>query len=501
MKKFLCFASVFAVIFMAVCGIYGAGCAVAASDPDTLTIAIELDITAIDPMNHNETITAFVTNMYTSRLFVFDENLNIENELAKSWKYLDDKRLQITIHKGIKFHDGTEMKAKDVAASIMRATKMPKVSYVVSAVNNVEVTDDYTVVIHTNVPFAPLIGNLIHPGCSILSKAQIDSGDFSYINGSGPYKFVKWQSGNEIVLERFDDYFDKRYAGDFKRMVYKIIPEGTSRTIALEAGDVDVITTLDTIDYDRVVANKKLTVVEILANHIFYMSMNTEKPPFDNKLVRQAMNYAIDKESALMVAENGHGQVLRSVTPSKILGWKDNNYTYDPAKAAELLKQAGYPGGKGLSITITTYGEDRVGPVIQANLSELGIDAKVSNMDRGAFLERVHGGNFMAALSGWTTSSDPDRFFSALLHSRGIGSNNNARYKAADSLINKGASTIDEAARRKIYNQIHEQVMDDAPWVPLYSRMLIMVGTAKFKYPANIMDPVWNVQFNRIRRK
>ena len=483
----------------AACTACGAG-APAEGKADVLTIALDLDITAIDPMNHNETITAFVTNMFTSRLFVFDKDMNIENELAESWEYLDDNRLKIVIKKGIKFHDGSEMKAEDVAASLMRATTMPKVSYVLSAVEKVEVAEDYTVVIHTGKPFAPLMGNLIHPGCSILSKAQIEAGDFSYINGSGPYKFVKWQPGNEVVLERFDDYFDERYAGDFERMVFKVIPEGTSRTIALEAGDVDLVTTLDTIDYNRVAENKKLTTIEILANHIFYISMNIEKPPFDNQLVRQAMNYAIDKESVLMVAENGRGGVLRSITPDKILGWKDNAYSYDPAKAAELLEQAGYPGGKGLSVTITTYGEDRVGPVIQANLTELGIDAQVNNMDRGAFLDRVTKGNFMAALSGWTTSSDPDRFLSSLLHSRGIGSNNNARYTRADALIDQGASTIDESARKEIYNRIHEQIMADAPWVPLYSRMIIMAGTSRYTYPENMLDPVGNAQFNRIRQ-
>lgn len=497
MRKFSYYVLACMVFLIVVCaGAVASG----ANDSDTLTIALDLDITSIDPMNHNETITAFVTNMCTSRLFVFDKNLKIENELAESWKYLDDQSLQITIKKGVKFHDGSEMKAEDVAASIMRATKMPKVSYVVSAVDKVDIVNDYTVVIHTRKPFAPLMGNLIHPGCSILSKAQIDSGDFSKINGSGPYKFVKWQTGNEIILERFDDYFDNRYAGDFKRMVFKIIPEGTSRTIALEAGDVDIATTLDTIDYKRVVGNKNLKTIEILANHIFYMSMNVEKAPFNNELVRKAMNYAIDKESVLMVAENGRGETLRSITPSKILGWKDNDYSYDPAKAAALLKQAGYPGGKGLSITITTYGEDRVGPVIQANLAELGIDAKVSNMDRGAFLARVNKGDFVAALSGWTTSSDPDRFLSSLLHSRGIGSNNNARYTKADALIDQGASTINETTRKGIYNQIHEQIMADAPWVPLYSRMIIMAGVSKYTYPANMLDPVGNVQFNRIRK-
>lgn len=467
---------------------------------DTLTVAIELDISSIDPAGHNETVTAYVTNMITSRLFTYDEEMNVQPQLAESWEYLSDNELKIKIHEGVKFHDGSEMKAEDVKASIERAVESPKVAYVVNKVDNVDIVDDYTVIINTKTPFAPLIGNLVHPGCSILSKKQIDSGDFEHINGSGPYKFVSWQSGNEIVLEKHGDYFEPDKASDFEKLVYRVIPEGSSRTIALEAGDVDLVTALETNDYDRVNENQDLEIIERMANHIWYLALNVEKEPFDNKLVRQAMNYAVNKESVLEVAVDGHGKPLRSVTPEPVLGWVDNPYEYNPEKAKEMLAEAGYGDGD-LEVTINSYGDDKSAPVIQANFMEIGINAKVNNMDRGAFMEMNNRGDHQCSLNGWTTSPDPDRFFASLLHSNGVGTNNYARYAdpEMDKLIEEGSSTIDEATREKIYNKVHEKAMDDAIWVPLYSKILVMGGKADYSYDG-VLDPMWNINFNLVRK-
>lgn len=472
------------------------------SKKDTLTVAIGVDITSIDPAGHNETITSYVTNMITSRLFAFDEKMNIIPELADKWEYITDTQLRIKIKEGIKFHDGSEMKAEDVKASLERAINSPKVAYVVNQVKQVDVVDDYTVDIITVAPFAPLIGNLIHPGCSILPKKLIDSGDFTNIIGSGPFTFVSRQSGNEVVLKKFPDYFDKEYISDFENLVFKVIPEGSSRTMALETGQVDLVTTLDTIDYDRVKENKDLAIVEMLANHIFYFAMNVEKEPFDNKLVRQAMNYAINKESVLEVGENGRGKVLDSFTPEGILGHvKNTTYKYDPEKAKELIKEAGYSDGE-LTFTINSYGDDRVAPVIQSNLADIGVNVKIDNMDKATFVEKNRVGDVQCGLNGWTTSADPDRFFSGLVSSAGIGSNNAARFnnKKIDELIKRGASTIDNVEREKIYNDVHTIGMDEAPWVPLYSKVLIMGGSSKLEYK-DVLDPMGNVNFHKIKVK
>jgi peptide/nickel transport system substrate-binding protein len=155
-----------------------------------------------------------------------------------------------------------------------------------------------------------------------------------------------------------------------------------------------------------------------------------------------------------------------------------------------------------LEITINSYGDEKGGPVIQANLLDIGIDAKVNNMDRGAFLDLNNSGNFQCSLNGWTTSPDPDRFFASLIHSAGVGTNNVARYAnpEMDALVRKGSSTIDEAEREVIYNQVHELAMEDAIWVPLYSKVLVMGGSADYTYDG-VLDPMWNVNFNLVRKK
>lgn len=474
----------------------------APGDPSktTLTVAIGNDISSIDPAGHNDTFSALVTNMLTSRLFTYDAAGNVIADAADTWSYETDTELVITIKKGITFQDGSEMKAEDVKASLDRAMESPNVAYVLDKIDHIEVVDDYTVKIVTQAPFAPLISNMVHSGCAILSKAQIDSGDFTAINGSGPYKFVEHQPGDHITLGRYDGYFDQEKASAFQTLLIRIIPESTSRTIALETGEVDLVTTLDTVDYSRVQDNPNLTLIETVANNINYVALNTVSGPFADRTLRQMMNYALDKQSILVVAENGHGQILDSFTPSGVLGYVPNDtYGYNPEKARELLAQAGYGPGE-LTVTISSYGTDRVSPVIQSNLNDIGVNCIVNNMDIGAFMDLMYSGGHDCCLIGFTTSSDPDRFFSALL---GTGSMNNVSYFSdpeIDALIAQGASTIDEAERAGYYGQIHRLGMEAAPWVPLYSRVLIMGGSSKLSFDG-VLDPMGDVNFNLIRIK
>lgn len=472
----------------------------ATNQQETLTVALSQDISTTDPAANNDTATSYVTNMMTNRLFYFDSEMNLINDLAESYEYLDGTTLQVKLKQGVLFHDGSELKAEDVKASIERAVQSSMVGYVVGKVSSVDVVDDYTVNIITSEVFAPLLSNLVHPGCSILSKKQIDSGNFDTINGTGPYKFVSWQSGNEIVLERNEDYFDPARAGGFAKMVFRIIPEPATQTIALESGDVDIIPALDKVDYTRVKDNANLDVVEMNANHVYYLALNTEAAPFDNKLVRQAMNYAIDKAGILEVAEMGYGRVLNSYTPPNVLGAVEGDYEYDPEKAKQLFSEAGYDDLTQLSITINSFGNERVSPVIQANLTDLGINVQVGNMDRGPYYEMMYAGDFQCGLTGWTTSSDPDRFFAGLIHSRSIGANN-MRFNnpQADSLIERGTATVDEAERAKIYTELNELLLDECPWVPLYSKVLTIGVRGSFTCDG-IVDPVGNMYLNMVRQ-
>ena len=465
----------------------------APGDPSktTLTVAIGNDISSIDPAGHNDTFSALVTNMLTSRLFTYDAAGNVIADAADTWSYETDTELVITIKKGITFQDGSEMKAEDVKASLDRAMESPNVAYVLDKIDHIEVVDDYTVKIVTQAPFAPLISNMVHSGCAILSKAQIDSGDFTAINGSGPYKFVEHQPGDHITLERYDGYFDQEKASAFQTLLIRIIPESTSRTIALETGEVDLVTTLDTVDYNRVQDNPSLTLIETVANNINYVAMNTVSGPFADRTLRQMMNYALDKESILVVAENGHGQILDSFTPSGVLGYVPNDtYGYNPEKAKELLAQAGFPDGLNLSdynVVLDVMGGtylEKAAQVFQQNLADIGVKLELRNTSTPD--EDAESGNF--SLMTQTLSYRADFSYSVSNYGTvGIGGNNFCQLSDpyVDEMFAKGEAEQDPAQRQAIYKELIEYLVDLCPSIPLFHHEIVYVWNSNLEAVAH----------------
>ncbi len=451
---------------------------------DEIVVALDTDIVSLDPQGHNDTTSETVSFLLFNRLFRLNTDFEAVPDLVEEWSQPSNTEWLFKIKEGVKFHDGTEMTSEDVKFSIERSKESPNVKHVLAEVEKVEIVDKYTVKVTTKVPFAPFLFTLAHAGVSIMPKAYVESGD-DWTNpiGSGQYKFVEWVSGDKVVLERFDDYFDKEEMGKAKKMVFKIIPEGTSRTIALETGEVDVIATLETIDSDKVKENPDLTLYEKPSTTIAYAGMNVDNPPFDNPLVRKAMNYAIDKDATLIVSLNGAGSIAESVTSPALLGYKAGPYTYDPEKAKELLKEAGY--GDGLNIEIWASGDERKrsAEVIQANLSEIGVTAEIKMYEWGAYLEATNSGKQPMFVLGWTSNPDPDATLTPQFSKGSIGGQNRTRYvnEKVEKLLEDGRVELDLEKRKAIYNELHETVMEDAPWVPLYIKNKVVGANSQLK--------------------
>lgn len=471
---------------------------------EKINVAFDSDITGLDPAGSNDTLTQNVFINIYSRLFKYDQELGIVPDLAAEWKYLSDLEFEVKIKEGVKFHDGTEVKAEDVKASLDRAKSSPKVKHILANVSAIEVVDDYTVVFKTESPFAPLMDNLVHASNCIIPKSYLDSGkDFSQPVGSGPYKFVSRKSDENVVLTMNENYFDESCKPDIKDIEIKIIPEGTNRTIGLETGEIDLVTILETIDYNRVKDNPDLSVVEMIANNTNQLCMNLNKAPFDNKLLRQAFNFAIDKEAVLEVAANGIGKTIDSFTPSNILGYVDNTYyEYNPEKAKELLEQSGYVQGD-QKLVLMSSGEEkgRMAQVIQGNLKDIGLDITIEQYEWGAYLDVTANGEHQMCVNAWSTAPEPDRFF-AQLKEEYIFDKNASAYKNPEvqALLKEGVTTLEREKREEIYNKVHTIGMDDAPWVPLYSKGLVMGSSNKIDC-SKVLNPKGEVYLNQIISK
>ena len=262
-----------------------------------------------------------------SQLTRMNEDMEMEGSLAESFENTSESEWVFHLRKGVKFHNGDEMPADDVVASITYAKTCPEVNLYNSSVESIEKVDDYTVKITTPGPSAILLNDLCHHGNAIVPKKLLDEGhDFATDPvGSGPYKFVSWKRGDSLEFEAFEDYFDKDHMPSIKHMTWKIIPEGSSRTIALEAGEVDFLMEVETVDLERIEESEELDTVQSKSNILSWMTLNNEKPGLDNEAVRHAINCAINKEDLVTVATNGLGSVAVSQLPVGMSSTSEEN--------------------------------------------------------------------------------------------------------------------------------------------------------------------------------
>lgn len=464
---------------------------------DEISIALSSDITSLDPQGHNDTKSETVSFLLFNRLFRLNTDFEVVPDLAESWKQPSSTEWLIKIKEGVLFHDGSEMTSADVKASLDRSKEMPKVQQVLSEIESIDVVDTYSVKITTKSAFAPFLYTLVHAGTSILPKTYLESGDeFASPIGSGPYTFVEWISGDQVVVAKYENYFDAENMGQSTKIIFKVIPEGTSRTIALETGEVDVVADVPTTDMNKVSGSSELKLYEKPSTRTDFFEMNTEKAPFDNILVRQAMNYAIDKEAVLIVSIEGAGIQAESVLAPSFLGYKAGPYNYDPAKAKALMAQAGYPDGFDMSITTSGDDRKRIAEVIQASLMEVGIKASIEMLEWGTFIDTAIKGGHQSLVLGWTSNPDPDatltpRFFSGNIDGMNFSRLNDPKI---DQLLKEGREELDLAKREKIYNEFHQYAMEQGQFVPLFVKNIVVGANSALKGVELSPQGLWNLE-------
>lgn len=455
----------------------GASSAAQAENKKTdLVIAVSAEAVTLDPQGGWDGNSLIVMRQLYNGLIKYDDNMEIVGDLAESWDFTSDTSVTFKLKQGVKFHNGEELKAEDVVYSIERARASAKVKSFTANIESVVADDDYTVTITTSIPYAPLMSNLCHSANYIVSKkAAEEAGDNFSMSpvGTGAFKFVSWDSGDKITLVRNDEYFANEVLPT--SLTFKYMSEGASRTIALETGEVDVVNTVAAADAARVEESQDLTLVASVTPKIEYLSMNQKTTPFANQLVRQAVNYAIDRESLNIVATSGYSEVTDSVMSSAIKGYTEDvtHYEYNPEKAKELLAEAGYPNGFTTNIVVGTEARNTEAVLIQSNLHDVGIEMAITQLDSTAALEAINNGQYDMFLQSYNnTTGDPDTSLYMLFHSSVPASSGNRSFTnipEVDDLLTQGRSEIDASKRLELYKQIQQILTDQAVWVPLYS--------------------------------
>ena len=446
-------------------------------DKDSIVIATSGETPSLSPTEHNATAGDYMNLLTYSTLFRSDMDLKPAPHLVESYENVDESTWQFKLKQGVKFHNGDTMTVDDVVASIQWAQGFAEVNLYNNDIVSISKVDDTTFEIKTDGPDAMLLDNLCHHGNAIVPKKLIDEGhDFnSDPIGSGPYKLVEWKRGDSLTFEAFDEYF--LGAPKIKNMTWKIIPEGSSRTIALEAGEIDFIVEVEAMDGDRLKENSDLTVIDYNSTNETWLMLNNEKPGLDNQDVRHAINTAIDKESVVTVAYNGMATPAVSQMPMNFEGATEENAdTYDVEKAKEWLDKSGVdPASVKFSIICSDDTKKRAAEVIQANLKEIGINCEIESMDLATYLSATAEGDYTASIGGYSSNSLLG-YVVGVYHSSSINASNKTRLNNSevDALIDQAKKTVDPAERKVIMEQLSaklNEICSQAPlWQPLSMR-------------------------------
>lgn len=473
-----------------------------------IRLAQVADISSLDPHKVSDIYSANVIRQIYSNLVQVNENMEIVLDLAESWENPDDLTWIFHLRKGITFHNGEPFTAKDVKYSIERIrnpeTASPGATHL-KEVQSVEAPDDYTVKIVTKRPFAPMLMSLTRYETSILNEKAVSASGADYGSkaavGTGPFKFVEWSRGDKVTLEKNPEYF--RGPAVLDRVIYRGIPEDATRLIELESGGVDLIPgNFPYQEFANIEKNDKYLTYKVPAMSTLYMGLNTEVKPFGDKLVRQAMNYAVDKQAIVDAVYFGFAAPSRGPLSPVIWGFDPTRtavYPYDPVKAKELLKQAGYADGFDMTIYSDNRTERRsAAELIQAYLAEVGIRANIELMEWSALLSTSAKGIGGAFMLGWTGTGDADGGMTPVYHSANIGSSNRFRYKSEgiDALLDKGTATLDQDARKKVYAEVQELITEECPLVFMISQELLGASSKKvqgFKLYPNMISPLYTV--------
>lgn len=458
---------------------------------EDITIVQALDMVSFDPVNTSDLSNAYViTNIY-SRLFDFDENLNGVPELVKDYKMVSDTEWEFTIYSGVKTHDGKELTADDVVYSLQRTQKGTAIGALFKPVDTISKVDDYTIRITTKGPYPALPTALTHQATCIVPKhyaEQADaSKDWSKPIGTGRYVFKERVIGDSVVMTRFDDYFNQEDKALNKSLTYKIIPEGSGRTIAVETGEADLNVVFNTVDYERVLGNPDVQLWQHYSQTVWHLGYDNTQKWFDNKLVRQAINYAIDREACLEVGHNGHGTVMfnNSTIAPTCLGALENpndKYSYDPEKAKALMAEANCPGFE-TEIIVFRDEAERIAVLVQSYLDVIGIKAKVTRIENAVFASTIADHKAPMFITSWGSYWDPDLFLARRFTQAGIGGVNRVWYlnPELDVMIEKGRSSFDNAERAKTYEEIQKFMAEEAPEADLYVNTMFALATKDLK--------------------
>jgi len=468
-----------------------------------LTFAAGADPDSLDPQNTQSNPGEQVNRMMYENLVRFNTKMQIEPALAESWTQSPDGLVwTFKLRKGIRFHDGTPFDAKAVKYffdRVLGEEKPFKASLYTPFVQGAQVVDDNTVRVTLKQPFAAFLFRLAHSAGGIVSPAahQKYGKDLTlHPVGTGPFKFKEWVKSDHVTLERNDGYWGGKPLLD--QVVVKTVREDAARVLMLEAGDADLILNIPPEDITRLRKDARFAIESIPTARALYVVINAKKKPFDDVRVRQALNYAVNRESIVKNLYQGNAEAISGIVAPLQNGYaKLPGYAHDPKKAKELLAQAGVPT---LKVKLWSpkgrYVKDfELAQAVQQDLAAVGVEATLSTMEWGAYLSATKTAPDQTDrelfLLGWSPSTGEAQWgVFPLLHSSQLAPKGDNRgffaSKALDDAVDKATSATSDQARLGALREAQQIIIKEAPAIFLISPNMIVGATKKVHGVVNL---------------
>jgi len=451
-----------------------------------IVIATAADFITMDPADANDTLSGSVQKTMMEGLFGFDKDMKVIPLLAESYTANDEAtEFTIKLKEGVKFSDGGDWNSDAAIINLNRLsdqTQGLKRNSLFKVIAKNEKIDDYNIKITLSEPFGAMINTLAHPaGLMVSPKALAEYGKevSQHPVGTGRYIFKEWKPGENLTITANPDYWGG--APEFSSITFKPVVENGTRIAMLQSGDADFIFPVPTEQIESLKANSELTITTIPSIIVRYMTLNTEKAPFNNVKVRQALNYAMDKEAYSKVVYNGFTVPMDSlIAPNVQYYSKQTPYEYDVEKAKALLKEAGYENGFEVKLWSNNNTTNiKASQFIKQQLSLVGITVNVENMEVGTLDQNLTGiakgtpGKDVGVemyLIGWSPSTgDADWGLRPLADTESFPpvSYNTAYYSnpAFDKEIQAALATAVPEKRKEAYANAQKIVWEDAPMV------------------------------------
>ncbi len=458
--------------------------------PNTLVMIIESSPANLDPRVGTDAQSERIDKLLFDSLVHRDEHFNLKPWLAESWDVPDPLTYVFHLRHGVRFHDGRPLTSRDVKWTFDSiadgSIRTPKAS-TYKFIDRIDTPDDYTAIFHLKEPYATLLWNLSDGAIGIVPYGSSTELTTTPI-GSGPFKFVRASQDKEVVITRNDDYWGTR--ARVPNVQFLVVPDTITRALELRKGSADVAINALTADMVGALQREKSLVVQVSPGTMYqYITLNLRDPILKDVRVRQALAYAIDRQTIIHNLQRDLTVPAASVLPPEHWAYDPNvrKYDYDPQRARKLLDEAGYPEHNGVRFHLTmktsTEEETRLlAAVLQEQFATVGIALDIRSFEFATFYADVQKGAFQLYSLRWVGNEDPD-IFEHIFHSasfppkranRGYYSN-----PKVDALIDEGRRTVDQQKRKEIYAQLQQIVAEDLPYINLWYRDNVLIHSRR----------------------